>query len=334
MSAYYALICLLFCIEGLNAFELDVFKANKRRANCLQKESKKQRTVDFNELKCDLLAQIFGARVAHNQWNRSEFDGIIVERVLKGGGYNGLQRELNLLRPIFRSDVYYGLVRYIVNKRIGHGWQRQSDLDIFLAESFRHYALVNAKFLLENGASPHIALPEFENNCQSVPYYYGVSQLSYAGDFKRLRLLLRFGGSTNIHRYWENPLINALQDKTKKQAATINMLLYYGANPTLSLTSYRNETILGITPLLAAQNLCTLFPRSHVADLSYKLCRDGHARRVYRMAHYLKRLTALPLDLNYLITEYLYGKKIDSADRKVWEKLSPEDYKKDRKVIT
>lgn len=320
----------LFFFFGLSGLENQ--KNKKRQLVSFPEKLKKIRGPLDNKLKCDLLAQVFSARVAANQWNQFEFDDVLVEYAIDETYSHNPIKEIHLLRPIFRSDSYHALVRYIVDRKLSIDIQWQNNIDELFIESFSHYALLNAQLLLQKGASPHIALPKFEDDSQSVPYY-GVTQLSFKGDLKRLKLLLGYGASINIDRYDENPLINALQDETLKQPSTINMLLYYGADPHLKLKSYRRMKAWGKTPFQAAECLCGFYPRSRVLDQCYKLLKFGHARRVYRMAHYLKRLTQLPLDLTYIFAEYVYGRKVDSTDRKVWEKLSPEDYKKDRSII-
>lgn len=313
-----------------------------RQNSPVKKESEedfhvKKRCIDkpLIQLKCDLLAQIFSMRVASDEWDECEHDDILVSRVLELCNTidSSSMLEKKIIRRLFASDIYHCLVRRLVNEGLTQKAQRQNHLDFFFEESFRNFAALNIEFLLKNGANPHIALPKFEDDRQGV-HYYGVTQLAYEGDLNRLRFLLRFGASVDIAQYEENPLISALQGETLKQPETINMLLYYGADPNLKLKSYRRMRPLGITPLQAAKRMCTLFPRSKVLDICYKLCRDGHARRVYRMAHYLKKITKLPLDVNFLFAEYLYGRKLDKSDRVLFDKLRHDDYKKNRTIIS
>ena len=175
-------------------------------------------------------------------------------------------------------------------------------------------------------------MPKFDDDTQSVPYY-GVSQLAYNGDFNKLRLLLRFGASANIVHFDENPLVNALNGTSQLQARTINTLLYYGADPKLKLKRYSKKRKSGATPLELARNLCIIYPRSKILAQCYKLCGEGHAHRIYRMAHYLHRITALPTDICFIITEYLYGRKLDQADRVLFSRFIFSDYKIDRSII-
>lgn len=316
---------------------------NKRRLEQDFEQSKKIcMPQEPLSLKGDLLAQIFSARVSKNKWFQSgyadisEYDAMLVTHALScvyvpNSNYDQ-SMQIEMIKHISNSDVHHCLVHFLISNNALEKKQKQHFLDECFLHCFKNRAFINAEFFLKNGASAHIALPKFDDDMQSV-CYYGVSQLAYKGDLNRLRLLLRFGASMNIAHFDENPLVNALQNETRLQTRAINMLLYYGADPKLPLKSYHKKRKFGATPLDFSRNLCVIYPRSKILDQCYKLCRDGHACRTYRMANYLHRIIKFPTDLCYIIAEYLYGRKLDFNDRSLFAKFKSDDYKINRSII-
>ena len=89
------------------------------------------------------------------------------------------------------------------------------------------------------------------------------------------------------------------------------------------------------TPYQIAQKLAAEHPRA----MRYKWCVDllanGHARRVYRLVHYLQRCTdrvKIPKELYYKIAELHYG-SLSAAEQEIIKTYCPDDYKKERKRV-
>lgn len=318
----------LFLVDCSYAMEL------KRVRNEEQNELKKPRlSVNVVSLRADLLAQIFSIRAAQNDWHRCQEDDILVNDIvaMAENPTQDHEQKLYALRRVFRSDLYHCLAKYALDEKIVKKGHRVYNPNTFLEScSLQKEAWQNAECLLRAGADPHIAVQKHQN-CSNSIWLYATSAYAFQGNIKALRLLLRFGASTDIKHHDENPLINALWETSAHRAEVINVLLYYRANPLLRLWSY-NRYLSRTTPLAVAAHMHGNYPYSRDLQKCYNLCKFGHIRRVHRLAQYLARCLSgqqiyLPIELCYLIVQYHYG-NLALEDWKQITTLSAFDYLK------
>lgn len=322
-----------FLIFFLVGFYVDAMELKRERSEELNKLKKPRLSLPVASLHIDLLAQIFSARAAQNDWHRCQEDDILVNDIvaMAENPNQDDEKKLYSLRRVFRSDLYHCLAKYVLDEKIVKKGQRVYNPNTFLEScSLQKEAWQNAECLLKAGADPHVAVQKHHNYSSSI-WLYGAAAYAFQGNITALRLLLRYGASVDIKHHDENPLINALWETSAHRAEVINILLYYRANPLLRLWSY-NRYLSRTTPFAVASHMHANYPYSRDLQKCYDLCKFGHVRRVHRLAHYLARCLSgqqiyLPIELYYLIAQYHYG-NLALEDWKQIATLSAFDYLK------
>lgn len=312
--------------------------SQKRRDNSTDEiKAKRTRVIleDQNKvcLKIDLLAQIFSMRVSKNSWHRWKDDEGVIESVIDlcDAPFRTDQQKNSILQRVFSADIYNCLARKLIEKNIVTKEHWLYKLDTFLAlYSLPKNAILNAEALLCAGASPHVTMRKYQRQPDDL-YVYGVCALTAEENTEGLKLLLRAGAHADMVDYHTNPLVTALFNAVLQPSAVINILLYYGANPSLGLFCRWVDRYPLMTPITVSATLSKQYPESQELRKLHNLCAFGHARRVHRLACYLKRFNDIPLEINYICAEYVYG-KLSPDDWRAAQTYSAYDYLKIKPV--
>lgn len=172
----------------------------RERSEELNKLKKPRLSLPIASLHIDLLAQIFSACAAQNDWHRCQEDDILVNDIVamvENPNQDNEQKLYALLR-VFHSDLYHCLAKYVLDEKIVKKGHSVYDPNTFLeSRSLQKEARQNAECLLKAGADPHIAVRKYHDYSSSI-WLHGAVAYAFQGNIRALKLLLRYRASVDI----------------------------------------------------------------------------------------------------------------------------------------